>query len=293
MLSQRGSALTMVLVASAVTMIAMGGTAVWLNHGLKQQHNVELAAMANTLQSRIRSYIESQESWRRTLTGDSQFECMLVDGTDCSTAGGTCVTSTPDGSCGGDGTISGGYVDLRDPAGEIYVRKPSGSIYQQGFDINGKPCAEFTMSGNDICPFRYEIQWHPRCSGSCPSTLPTGALFATNIELEMRATLLFKPSSGAYGELNVAKYSFTHVRNQSGILATQCASMGGTFNATLQSCDLPMISGSPCPAHTFVIGVDASRNRVCQTTKMIDNRCMNGSAIVGIDDAGRFICGKF
>jgi alpha-tubulin suppressor-like RCC1 family protein len=54
------------------------------------------------------------------------------------------------------------------------------SSEQRGFRADGLPCVGFSSSGNDLCPFRYVVEWKANCTGPCRS--PKSIAIRANLE---------------------------------------------------------------------------------------------------------------
>lgn len=99
-------------------------------------------------------------------------------------------------------TISGAAADapitdaafaLFDGEGQLFYDATTPS---NGLDWRGKPCSEFSLEGNDKCPFRYNLVWSAICvPGEC-----------TSPDVKVTATLLFAPGDNKI-VINTENYS--------------------------------------------------------------------------------------
>lgn len=123
----------------------------------------------DSVRQNIQVLVRNQSSWVKTthmsLNASPGGMGCLNDGTPC----------TENGSASGT-PITNRRFAIYDPAGTLIFDATNTA---NGFTFDGTPCSSFSQSGNDECPFRFELTWSAQCtSGSCvnPVVKVTGAL---------------------------------------------------------------------------------------------------------------------
>lgn len=250
--SERGFAIVEGLLGAAV----MGGLmfAIYSMSGNVQamQAQISRVKMINTVKNNIMQALNSNAGWTATLA-DSDIDC-LKSRTDCGTSRGM---SFPVSAMRADG-----------------LRLTSRTDSSYGFTESGDACTGFSASGNDLCPYKYEV----RVSVVCPAT---GA--CTNPQEKITGTFLFSP--GPEGKksvtLNPSRYSFETFRGElTNTVADSCSVLGGTYNAVTKVCRLPLMGD--CPAGLVVVGVDAATNTKDCRPFLAAFECPAGSVLKGV-----------
>lgn len=174
----------------------------------------------------------------------------------------------------------GGQFTLLDPSGvevPFAARRTSAS---DGLSPSGARCTAFNATnGNDSCPFSYILTWKPRCQ--------TGSANCINPVVEVRAKLLYKPSSNQSIDINTTSYDIVYVKsNLTAKLSQTCISMGGTpgpNNTCIQS-----FTGQ-CQQNEFIVGFTSNGQKICKY--LAGFKCPKGQVLLGVDMNGIAQCG--
>jgi prepilin-type N-terminal cleavage/methylation domain-containing protein len=94
-----------------------------------------------------------------------------------------------------------------------------------GFDMQGQACNQFSMAGNDACPFRYDLRWSPVCPAGVPCVNP---------QVMITAKLLYKPS-GLKPPANWVNFSSERYSINNYYLSTPCLAKSVVFTNPNQS----------------------------------------------------------
>lgn len=265
-MSRRGLSLVEVIIASGVLgLLGMAIATLFLNT-LKLQQNFELKSSLTSLQSSIRSTIQDEASWLKTVqnpggaAGDS-LSCLRDLPYDCS-------------SQFADAAKPFQLQKLLSASGLTIV---DGSSAGNGFTAKGERCDSYDeVDGNDACPIRVKVTWEPLTS----STLPTVAV---------QAKFEYKPKTFGLA-LNIAKYNFTE--KKPGVVnsvESSCESLGGTFDSTTNTCSLPPLGS--CPDGSIVTGFNSDGSKICKKINtLLGADCPEGQMVVGFDKDGKQIC---
>lgn len=92
-----------------------------------------------------------------------------------------------------------GLMSVHDLMGRVVFNS---QLLTTGFTADGGICTGFTDSGNDACPFRFEVVWDPLCGDGCVDPE------ISNIH----GTLHFKPGTKYDFPLNAGNYAFRVTR---------------------------------------------------------------------------------
>lgn len=148
----------------------------------------------DVMRKNLISQIEANRAWVKTLadTGNTSFACIRNHS--ACTQNGNPTTATPPGI-----PLSAQPFRLRDAKNAIVFDALNPA---QGFTPNGALCTGFSTSGNDACPFRYDLTWSAICTDSCVSP-----------QVKVRGQLVIKFATTARTVvLNPENYSFEFTR---------------------------------------------------------------------------------
>ncbi|GEM_PF-6105466 len=271
----RGSTLITVIVIASISILVGLRVFSGFQNQLQDRRQIQLASGAAVARRTIINTIESGPSLLRTIQANANLSCLLTNGSDCNGRSGA--------------------LDLRRSDNSIVV-SPGGT---SGFTLEGRPCSGFQPAGgNDACPLSYQLNFSFDCTASCLAKKPASEPFALSPAVRVTGQLLFRPKElGSLGSLNLTRFDINYLRGQSQLTAAElqnnCASMGGTWDAPGNKCELPVMRIGMCPTHHFFTGLDASNNPICRPVAMVGADCRGRSAVVGITDWGAFLCGKF
>lgn len=183
-IGESGLTLTEVMVVTGIgSILTIGLGTVLMRTAQLQSKAMELGAIEG-LQQQILRGLTDDRAWLKTLSGNSNMDC-LRNGTAC-------------------GTASYQEFTLYDANGAV--------VYDgSGLTARGTRCSGYSASGNDQCPYRFELRWKPVCSGSCPP----------NPQITIDALLRHSPATRSAVNINLALYSITGFVRSNGP-ASQC-----------------------------------------------------------------------
>ncbi len=255
-LNQKGMSLVVVLVvlgvvgAAAVVMMTNGVQ----KRKISQQMNVSVSA--NLVKQKLVGLVSAPKSWQKTQVGNSAAIISFV-------------ASSP-------------------PSLDIYTPDSVTPYYAAtnpyaGFDLNGNTCTSFSTTGNDACPFHYDIRLQARVfqNGNWIDTI--------------RFTLSFRPATSAL-VLNAADpaFSFDLVRNlNEQSVEAACISMLGIYNAETNQCSVKITNAvAPCTGGDTYRGpaVNVASNN-CDAITGAGLICAPTQVVKGFNSSGDPVCG--
>lgn len=181
------------------------------------------------------------------------------------------------------------FTEANPPSIDIYNPDSTLPYYQTtdvtaGFDLKGNPCAGFdAVSGNDNCPFRYEINL-------TKSYIQNGNWIHT-----LHFSLLFKPAS-AQMILNAGSplFTFDLTRNiDEKSVETACTLVNGYYDASMNSCSVQVTKPVPvCNSGMTYRGPAANQAaNNCDLKKVNLTACNTPDVVKGFSQIGTPICG--
>jgi prepilin-type N-terminal cleavage/methylation domain-containing protein len=186
----RGFSLLELLVALGVLSVVVFAIAD-LNLSLrKQQITTTYSTQLDVLKRNIVAVVNNENSWLKTIAAGSPTGLYPQSNMGCLADGTT--PCTVDGTPGG-ALIQNQPLALLDAAGNVVFDSTQPN---SGFTLQGLPCSNFSMTGNDDCPLRFQLNWSAVCSPPC-----------TNPLVKVNGTLLSKQSSGKGLIINLNNYS--------------------------------------------------------------------------------------
>lgn len=256
-LNQKGMSIVSVLMVltvvsiSAVTVFTIG------NQKRKVSQQMNIVASANLVKQRLVGLIMAPQSWQTTQAHNSS--AFAYPG----------ANSAP--------------LPLN-----VYMPGAStpyyaGSNQEAGFDLQGNPCLGFRTSGNDSCPFRYEITVQSRVfqNGNWIDTL--------------HFDLSFRPSSPEL-VLNDKSPNFTFnlVRNLNDqSVESACISINGVYSADTNSCSVSITrTVAACSGNQTYRGPASNAGSTnCDTKSIAVTACAPPQVVKGFNMNGNPICG--
>jgi prepilin-type N-terminal cleavage/methylation domain-containing protein len=220
----RGFGLIEIMVAIGLLAVVAAAISGLGNVQLKQQVQSNITFQADSFRRTLMGNINNSKAWNYT----------VADGANASLAclnGGTCTQG-----------VGGPVYHVRDPGNNV-IYDWSGS---NGLTAAGASCSGFNAtagSGNDLCPFQFQVNWTANCtvSGS-----PTCA--AVNSQPQIAITVLYNPKSQAKTvSFNASQYGAIFFQGASN-LACQWTNNAG---ALVETCASGVGVGLLTPMHTL------------------------------------------
>lgn len=273
---------------AVMTMVAVG--VLQLSHDLfkHQSRNNNIMSLM-TLKTSIESLLADPAIWQASINHNlnnmPSMNC-LRQGTDCTAQAAPSVNPIY-GIAATNGSV-------------LFNFTPPG----KGFDTRGKPCTTFSETGNDACPFTYNLRWEPRCIG--------GVGGCRNPTVRIIGTLKYRPKTQTLGPLNPKNYNVDFFRySNEGSISGTCASINGAFDPTTHNCTLPASISQVCSAlggtYNATTGkCTTSSTKTCATGKVVSSiqgdggvscttlisagSCSGGKVAIGFDSNGKVLC---
>lgn len=271
-------------IAASVVMLFFLGALGWMQSVKKNQNHSFLHASAIAIVSSVIDSLENEDAWINTIQANPTLACL----------------NSPGNSCSG----SSSPIDVKKADGNPIV-DTAATNGASGFSFGGEFCTTFSNTPVDnSCPFRVSVVATPCAPGSSSCT-SSGSLappkpFTSDPPTQITISLIFRPANEAFGRLKeiggaVSNYTVTYIRGQKNVgLASACRVMGGNYNASTNFCSLGFSNGNACPNYSFLFQIDADGSRGClPMSPPFGQICGAGSAVVGIESDGRYVCGKF
>lgn len=247
----------MVVVAAIGSFIVLAVSKLLLNT-FELESTAKKKFWIESIKSEIINGLRGRESWQQTISSakNSSMNCVQ--------------NLTP---C--NPLVDNGLIEVLDAqGGRIF----DSTVPTNGFNERGEFCNSFnSLSGNDACPFRYEIRWSPTCVGSC-----------TNPEVRLDISLLYKPSKSNV-RIDTQKHALLLYRSPIfDSLSANCTTLNGVFNPATGLCEWTRLSSNCSSISQVLVGFDAAGNEICEPFPAVS--CPPGEFIQGFDNTGALIC---
>jgi hypothetical protein len=153
-----------------------------------------------------------------------------------------------------------------------------------GFAPDGSICTSYnSSSGNDACPFRFDITWKPICDPDITDS-------CYNPQSEVKASFTAKARTKNTAVFQSSNMDFTiypaAVINNA---QNQCSAFGGTFNQAAGTCALPMYQESECPPGYIVKNLN-NNGTTFNCALLLSGTCPPGQAVSGVDTNNKVTC---
>lgn len=277
---QRGFSLVESLIGMAI-MAGMGAAAYALlsDFQKKQQQQLNATGLLGA-RSEIERFLSSEEQYAR-LTKDAKENAASPNKGSL-----MCILNKSDcrSTAGGPLRLMYDY-SATSPKPMLVVADPSNPT--QGLTSSGAPCNTFNrVSGDDKCPYRYEVRWRP----VCPADLTKAC---TSPSLELVATLEFRPPatptelSKKIPPIDRAKYRVAYLRaEKNDSVSETCLSVDGVYSSSTGNCYTNL--SNQCGAEQFVVGFDDNGRPRCGSIKNF--QCKAGTVLVSLTETGDYKC---
>lgn len=311
---QNGSALTMAIVATAITATFIFIAVTWMK-SISRNGNVTYAKSgADLIMSEVVNALGNDEIWAYTLntvatTTSHPLYCYRFSGADQNAPGVTPCAP-----------ISNLQIPIY-VAGSAFV----GTAANDGFSADGQACHNYPsgISPTSGLPCMYQVQVlvnvscdpskddpltkNPdpaSCQGARAKQTNLGYGFFLDPPIHLTVKVSIAPErQSEYGQLSTSdkgNYNYSFVRGQNATdVASTCESLGGTYNQNTGFCSNIWGHSGNYPSSCkegFIYAFDASRRglRSCQEIHPKKNTvCEKKTAVYGIDSNGDFICYKY
>lgn len=258
-LNNKGATLVTILVAVGIIAVTVTAINSGVLSAMKVKSRINNDFNISEYRGQIIASLANAGSLSQTIAANPAMSCEK-NKTDCSAFKNT---DTPITVLAADGT------KLTDPNNAAF-----------GFTHFGAVCNSFSStSGNDSCPFKFEISWRP----ICPTVGP-----CTNPQNRFRGTLTAKGVKADYSQLKITKFNFLiYPAKYDNTMESNCNAIGGSFNSGNGSCTLPL--AGMCPNGQIVMGVDATSNqKICGY--LFSGVCPSGYKISNVNSSGGMTC---
>lgn len=260
--NQKGVSLVVVLVATGVLAIGFFAMTNGLYSVLSLKSTLNSNFNISQYRANIISTLSTGNALSRTVAGNSVMSCVTPGAfSDCTAQ-----------------KSSENPIRVVDANGNILTDPSQANL---GFREDGTACNTFnSTTGNDSCPYRFDVSWRPICPG--------GGLPCVNPQSRFTGTLRYKPANQKSTIVNQTKYNFQiFPAKLDSTLEGSCKAINGTFDGNTGQCVLPM--AGLCPPNQVVVSVNTTNNtKNCDY--LIKNVCSAGQAIDFVDANGNVVC---
>ncbi|RYZ85418.1 MAG: hypothetical protein EOP06_16285 [Proteobacteria bacterium] len=247
-------ALVMVGLVSAVALVISG----WQEESFKVQNMQKIKRATASIREKVLFQIYNQEAWKAT----SGANTCLLNGTNCASS-------------------AQGILTLRGPDGQLFY---DAAVADTGFNFNTVPCdaslnEKFSATGNDLCPFRYELKWNAAncAAGKCQ----------IHIVGEFKYAPLAKKNKVP---LSPDKLKLDFIKGfETNSLMSACTSINGLFDQTTLKCLPSNNQVAKCPDGYVFKSVDSTQVPVCERATKGES-CPSGQGARGIASNGSLEC---
>lgn len=252
--SKKGFTIVELLLAAGIVAAMMGGVATYVKLSSDTKRKLDTGLALSGIKENMIRTMNSGAAWTVMVAENPSLACLKVGSPGCA-----------------DGTT--GPIAVYDSSGKMI----SGVQQTSGFDRSGEPCNTYNPAGSTTgCVFRYNVRWTAMCS------------FTPCLDPQIRVTgeLEYSPTDPKHkNEVDSKRYSFNFFRSETVMnsLEAVCVSIGGTFNAGTNSCQLPW-SNFTCPQGTVIRGLNAGNQPNCYYPSAV--ACDSSTTILRAVDSG-------
>ncbi len=264
LLNQKGASQALVLVTFAIIGIVATVIITIGNQKRKISQQMNVGISANLIKEKLVGVVLSPKSWQVTQSHNH---------------------AAFSGSTSPSGSSSSGTAA---PKLDLYLPDSTVAYYESknpaaGFDLKGNVCNTFSASGNDDCPFHYDI--------SLVNHVFQNANWIDTVHFELQ----FRPASlNMILNTSASQYSFDLTRNfNDQSVETACVSVHGNYDPNTNSCSIKLTDTvAACGAGETYRGplVNASHTK-CDPKRTVHTTCSGSQVIKGFNSNGNPICG--
>lgn len=266
--SENGYLIPMAVALLGVMGFIMLGVANWQTSTNRIKQVQKVKAVAESIRQNVLVQIYNNQAWAATAGSD----LCLLSGIEC-----------PDPATLPPGTpIAAQPLVLKNPEGLVFM-DPNNPL--DGFNLLGQRCnpavdGGFQESGNNACPFRYELTWVPTdcVAGTCT--------------INIVGDLKYRPKSESLDvplKLDNLKIDFVRGK-EANSLQMACTSVGGVFDQVTLKCSAKSKQTIQCPDGKILKVLVQGQIPNCIQLFSPQPPCPQGKAASGIDSTGMLIC---